>query len=65
MGQIRPDLLIPGKRLASREIYYRYHFPDKFAVNQDMPAFLLRVLVTGVFSGSPDNLIDKLVRNLQ
>ncbi|MBK6865162.1 MAG: hypothetical protein IPG91_17415 [Ideonella sp.] len=26
---------------------------------------LLRVLATGVFGGSPDNLIDKLVRNIQ
>lgn len=27
--------------------------------------YLLRSLVTGVFGGSPDNLIDKLVRNIQ
>jgi hypothetical protein len=47
-------------------IYYRYHFPAKFASDQDgMAVYLLRVLTTGVFGGSPDNLIDKLVRCIQ
>ena len=39
---------------------------NKFALNGDsMALFLLRVLATGVFGGSPDNLIDKLVRNIR
>ncbi|MEA1052898.1 DUF262 domain-containing protein [Lamprobacter modestohalophilus] len=46
-------------------IYFRFHYPAKFAANHDMATYLLRVLATGVFSGSPDNLIDKLVRNIQ
>jgi len=46
-------------------IYYRYHYPEKFAANADITEYLLRVLVTGVFGGSPDNMIDKVVRNIQ
>lgn len=46
-------------------IYYRYHFPQAFAKNTTLSDYLLRSLVTGVFGGSPDNLIDKIVRNIE
>ena len=62
---IRSDRAMPSYLALIPLIYYRYHFPEKFAANKDMPAYLLRVLTTGVFGGSPDNLIDKLVRNIQ
>lgn len=61
---IRSDRAMPSYLALIPLIYYRYHFPEKFAANKDMPAYLLRVLATGVFGGSPDNLIDKLVRNI-
>lgn len=62
---IRSDRAMPSYLALIPLIYYRFHHPAKFAANQDMAAYLLRVLVTGVFGGSPDNLIDKLVRNIQ
>ncbi|WP_287367787.1 DUF262 domain-containing protein [Thauera sp.] len=62
---IRSDRAMPSYLALIPLIYYRFHHPAKFAANQDMAAYLLRVLVTGVFGGSPDNLIDKLVRNMQ
>jgi hypothetical protein len=62
---IRSDQAMPSYLALIPLIYYRYHFPGKFAANRDLAGYLLRVLVTGVFSGSPDNLIDKLVRNIQ
>lgn len=46
-------------------IYYRYHYPVQFATNTELTGYLLRVLVTGVFGGSPDNMIDKVVRSVQ
>lgn len=46
-------------------IYYRYHYPEQFASNTELTEYLLRVLVTGVFGGSPDNMIDKVVRSVQ
>ncbi|MFA7605619.1 MAG: DUF262 domain-containing protein [Rhodocyclaceae bacterium] len=62
---IRSDRAMPSYLALIPLIYYRFHYPAKFAANRDMAAYLLRVLVTGVFGGSPDNLIDKLVRNVQ
>jgi hypothetical protein len=62
---IRSDKAMPSYLALIPLIYYRYHFPEEFAANKDVAAYLLRVLVTGVFSGSPDNLIDKAVRLIQ
>jgi hypothetical protein len=62
---IRSDKAIPSYLALIPLIYFRFHYPARFAANPDMATYLLRVLVTGVFSGSPDNLIDKLVRNIQ
>jgi hypothetical protein len=62
---IRSGRAMPSYLALIPLIYYRYHYPEKFVTNHEMPAYLLRVLVTGVFSGSPDNLIDKLVRTIQ
>ena len=62
---IRSDKAMPSYLALIPLIYYRYHYPKKFAANARLPEYLLRVLVTGVFSGSPDNLIDKLVRCIQ
>lgn len=46
-------------------IYFKYHYPEQFSSNTDLTEYLLRVLVTGVFGGSPDNMIDKVVRSVQ
>ncbi len=62
---IRSDHAMPSYLALIPLIYYRFHFPEKFAANRDMATYLLHVLVTGVFGGSPDNLIDKVVRNIQ
>lgn len=62
---IRSDKAMPSYLALIPLIYYRFHYPKKFATNAKLTDYLLRVLVTGVFSGSPDNLIDKLVRCIQ
>ncbi|MGE3104597.1 MAG: DUF262 domain-containing protein [Lysobacterales bacterium] len=62
---IRSDKAMPSYLALIPLIYYRYHFSDKFASNTALAEFLLRALITGVFSGGPDNLIDKLVRSIQ
>lgn len=64
-GQARSDKAIPSYLALIPLIYYRFHFPAAFAVGKDLRSYLLRVLVTGVFGGSPDALIDKIVRNIQ
>jgi hypothetical protein len=61
---IRSNKAIPSYLALIPLIYYRYRHPEKFAANSKLAEYLLRVLITGVFGGSPDNLIDKLVRNI-
>lgn len=62
---IRSDKAMPSYLALIPLIYYRYHYPEKFTANTGLAEYLLRVLVTGVFGGSPDNLIDKTVRSIQ
>ncbi len=62
---IRSDRAMPSYLGLIPLIYFRFHYPEKFARNQDLPGYLLRVLITGVFGGSPDNLIDKVVRRIE
>lgn len=45
-------------------IYFRYHYPEKWASTQGLASFVLRVMVTQAFSGRPDNLINKLTRQI-
>jgi hypothetical protein len=61
---IRSDKAMPSYLALIPLIYFRYHFPDKFPNAKGLAEWLLRALVTGVFSGNPDNLIDKIVRSI-
>jgi hypothetical protein len=61
---IRSDKAMPSYLALIPLIYFRFHFPAQFGTNENLAKYLLRVLTTGVFGGSPDNLIDKLVRNI-
>lgn len=62
---IRSDKAMPSYLALIPLIYFRYHYPARFAANTTAAEYLLRVLVTGVFGGSPDNMIDKVVRCIQ
>lgn len=62
---IRSDKALPSYLALIPLIFFYYHYPQKFASTDGLQEYLLRSLVTGVFSGNPDNLIDKLVRNIQ
>ena len=62
---IRSNKALPSYLALIPIIYYRYHYAKKFNVNTTLSEYLLRSLVTGVFGGSPDNLIDKIVRNIK
>jgi len=61
---IRSDKAMPSYLALIPLIYYCHRYPAKFTANKDLVGYLLRVLVTGVYGASPDNLIDKLVRNI-
>jgi len=62
---IRSDKALPSYLALIPLIYFRYHHHDKFKTASGLADYLLRSLIAGVFGGSPDNLIDKLVRNIQ
>lgn len=62
---IRSDKALTSYLALIPLIYFRYHFPQQFAHAAGLSEYLLRSLVTGVFSGNPDNLIDKIVRTIQ
>lgn len=59
---IRSDKAMPSYLALIPLVYLRYHFPERFQNAEGLQAYLLRSLVTGVFGGNPDNLIDRLVR---
>jgi hypothetical protein len=45
-------------------IYFRYHFPDSWKSISPIKDYLLKTLLTGSFSGSPDGLIDKITADI-
>lgn len=45
-------------------IYYRYKYPDDWCDLKNLDEYILRTLLTGSFSGTPDNLIDKVIKRI-
>lgn len=62
---IRSDKALPSYLALIPLIYFRYQYPAQFKAKAGLPEYLLRSLVSGAFGGNPDQLIDKLVRNIQ
>ncbi len=62
---IRSAKALPSYLALIPLVYFRYHHAEKFTATPGLQEYLLRSLITGVFSGNPDNLIDKIVRNIQ
>ena len=62
---IRSDKAIPSYLALIPIVYFRYHYSPQFtAAVPALQEYLLRSLITQVFGGSPDNLIDKITRNI-
>jgi hypothetical protein len=61
---IRSDKAIPSYLALIPLVYFRYHYPSKWNTSDRLRDYLLRSLITGVFSGNPDNMIDKIVRSI-
>jgi len=61
---LRSDQALPSYLSLIPLVYFRYHFPDKWKEAQNLDTYLLRSLITGAFSGTPDNLIDKCTRHI-
>jgi hypothetical protein len=62
---IRCDKALPSYLVLIPLIYVRYHFPEAWKVAKDVDAYLLRTSLAGAFSGTPDQLIDDMVKKLK
>ncbi len=62
---LRTDKALPSYLALIPIIYYRYHYSKKWSTIKELDTYILRTLLTGAFSGSPDKLIDKLTRNIK
>lgn len=62
---IRTDKALPSYLGLIPLIYFRFHFPQQWKYAKDIDRYLLQTLMTGAFSGTPDNLIDRCVKQIQ
>ena len=46
-------------------VYFRYRYPQKWGVTQGKETYILRTMLAGAFSGTPDNLLDRCVRTIE
>jgi hypothetical protein len=61
---VRNDKALPSYLVLIPLIYFRYHFPEKWKNAKNIDSYILRTLLTGAFSGTPDNLIDRCTKNI-
>jgi hypothetical protein len=62
---IQCDKAIPSYLALIPLVYVRYHFKDAWSQAKERDGFLLRSLLTGAFSGTPDQLIDDCVAKIK
>jgi uncharacterized protein with ParB-like and HNH nuclease domain len=62
---IRCDKALPSYLVLVPLVYSRYHFPDNWKTAQGVDSYLLRTLISGAFSGTPDQLIDDCVGKIK
>jgi hypothetical protein len=62
---IRCDKAMPSNLVLIPLIYVRYHFHQAWQQARDIDKFLLRSLLAGAFSGTPDQLIDDCVNKIK
>ncbi len=62
---IRCDKALPSYLVLIPLVYSRYHFPDNWKAAQGIDTYLLRSLISGAFSGTPDQLIDDCVGKIK
>jgi hypothetical protein len=61
---IRSDKALPSYLALIPLIYFRYKYPESWNGAKDIDNYILRTLIAGAFSGTPDNLIDKCVNKI-
>jgi hypothetical protein len=62
---IRCDKALPSYLVLIPLVYLRYRFPSAWQTKQSVELYLLRSLLAGAFSGTPDQLIDDIVSKMK
>jgi hypothetical protein len=62
---LRSDKAVPSYLGLIPLIYFRYRFPQQWANAAGRESYILRTMLTGAFSGTPDNLIDRCVKAIE
>jgi Protein of unknown function (DUF3489)/Protein of unknown function (DUF1524) len=62
---IRCDKALPSYLVLIPLIYVRFHFGDAWKQAKDVDQYLLRSSLAGAFGGTPDQLIDDLVKEIR
>jgi hypothetical protein len=62
---IRCDKALPSYLVLIPLVYSRYHFQDSWKTAHNVDKYLLRALISGAFSGTPDQLIDDCVGKIK
>jgi len=62
---LKTDKTIPSYLSLIPLIYFAYHYSNKWADGyRDYDKYLIRTSLTGSFGGTPDNLLDKIVKQI-
>ncbi len=61
---IRSDKALPSYLVLIPLIYFRFKHKSKWQSVKNADEYLLRTLISGAFSGNPDNLIDKCTKEI-
>jgi hypothetical protein len=62
---VKCDKALPSYNVLIPLIYFRYHLPIRWGVATDLDNYLLRSSLAGAFSGTPDQLIDDIVKTIR
>lgn len=62
---VRCDKALPSYLVLIPVIYFRYHFPQRWRAIQGLEQYLIRTLLSGAFSGIPDQVIDRCVARIK
>ena len=62
---IRCDKALPSYLVLIPMVHVRYHFPEAWKNARDVDSYLLRCSLAGTFGGTPDQMIDDLVKRLK
>jgi hypothetical protein len=61
---LRTDKAVPSYIALIPLVYFRYRYPDKWDAAPGKELYILRTMLAGAFSGTPDNLLDRCIKKI-